>query len=365
MIKLLPVLLLIFVLPSGYAQDLSTAKINLIEQMITEKMSKDEIPGLSIAIVVNGALSWSKGYGYADLENQVTAKATTAYRSASMGKSITATAVMQLAEQGKLDPEVPIQRYCPYFPEKRWPVNTRHLLAHQSGIRHYGGPRHEAELISKIHYNDITTPLEVFKDDTLVFGPGSRFQYSTYGYNVLGCVVEGAAGSSFMDYLKQHIFQPAGMKATKADDPYQLIPNRARGYQKNEHGTILNAEYVDMSNKIPAGGFVTTVEDMARFAIAFMNDELVNATTRAAMLTPQRTLDGEQTAYGLGWGLFPGEKWYGELEAFHGGRTPGVTGIHYLLPGRKFAVIIIANLEGVGGRVELAAQIAKDVLELR
>lgn len=338
--------------------------IQAVERMLIEKMSDERIPGLSVAMVIDGKLVWSVGYGTADLENAVPATATTAYRTASIGKTMTATAAMQLVEQGRLDLDAPVQRYCPAFPEKRWPVTTRHLLGHTSGIRHYGGPNEEAELFNTVHYDDVVEPLEIFSGDALVFEPGTAHQYSTFGYNTLGCVVEGASGQDFMGYMRQHIFEPAGMDRTRDDDPAALIPRRAEGYLLTSDGELRNSRAVDMSSKLPAGGFITTAEDLARFAMALMDHRLIQEETFEQMLTPVRLSEGEVVGNGLGWGLFPGETWYGEREAFHGGVTPQVSGTLYLLPDRRFAVAILMNLEGVPGRTQLAAAIAREVLGL-
>ena len=347
------------------SQELTKEDITTVEKLIREKMSKDDIPGLSIAIVKDGKLAWSKGYGFADLENLVPAKPNTAYRSASIGKSITATAIMQLVEQGKIDLDKPIQEYCPAFPVKKWVITTRHLLNHTSGIRHYGGENNLQELASKMHYKNVVAALDVFKNDSLQFQPGSQFSYSTYGYNVLGCIIEGASNSDFMDYMEEHIFKPSNMVSTQADNPYKIIANRSQGYQKNRGGDIINSEYVDMSNKLPAGGFITTAEDLALFAASFMGNTLVNKQTKELMLTPQKTSKNELIDYGLGWGLFPNEKWYGQREAFHGGGTPKVSGMLYLLPDIEFGVVVLMNLEGVSERVDLAAKIAIAVLNLK
>lgn len=347
------------------AQGLSPEIVAGIDSMITGKMATDRIPGLSVAVVVNGRLVWSDGYGFADLENFVPATARTRYRTASVGKTMTATAVMQLAERGVVDLDAPVQEYCPVFPPKRWPLTPRQLLGHLSGIRHYGGPRDEEELYSITHYDRVVDALAIFKDDSLLFEPGTQYLYSTYGYNVLGCVIEGAAGTTFLDYLRRNIFEPAGMHSTRDDDPFVIIRDRASGYRVSADSTKLeNARAVDMSNKMPAGGFLSTAEDLVRFAAAFMNDELVTPWTRTTMLTPQHTRDGTTTGYGLGWALFPDELWYGEREAFHGGGTPGVSTMLYLLPERHFAVALMMNVEGVTDRVGLAAQIAKLVLGL-
>lgn len=346
------------------AQELGSERIREIEELVREKMRESKIPGLSVAIEIDGRLVWANGYGLADVENSVPASPESAYRSASIGKPMTATAVMQLAELGRLDLDAPVQRYCPDFPEKRWELTTRQLLSHTGGIRHYGGPRHDAELYSAKHYESVVDALEIFKDDPLLFEPGTVYLYSTYGYNVLGCVIEGASGETFLTYMNRHVFGPAGMTSTRDDDPSAIIPRRAGGYRLLPTGELANARQVDMSNKMPAGGFITTVTDLVAFASAAMDGTLVREDTFARMIEPQRTASGEVLSYGIGWGLIPDELWYGEKEAFHGGGTPGVSGVLYLLPGRRFAVAILTNLEDVEDRVGLAAQIARIALDL-
>jgi CubicO group peptidase (beta-lactamase class C family) len=344
--------------------ELDTAVTETVESLLMEKMSEDRIPGLSVALVVDGVLTWSRGFGTADVENFVPATATTAYRTASIGKALTATAVLQLAESQRLDLDAPVQEYCPAFPRKRWTVTTRHLLTHTSGIRHYGGANEEAELFNTVHYDDVVDALQIFKDDPLLFEPGTAYLYSTFGYVTLGCVIEGASGQDYLTYMQQHVFAPAGMNHTRDDDPAALVPRRAAGYLLDADGRLRNSRWVDMSSKLPAGGFITTAPDLARFAAALMEHRLLRAETVEEMITPARLRDGRQVAYGLGWGLFPGETWYGEREAFHGGVTPQVSGMLYLLPDRRFAIAILMNLESVGQRTQLAANIAKIVLRL-
>ncbi len=343
---------------------ISETALTAVDDMIKKKMTEDGIPGLSVAIAVDGTLAWSKGYGYADLEHKVKTIPATAYRSASIGKPITATAIMQLVEAGKLDLDEEIQTYCSVFPKKRWPITTKHLLSHTSGIRHYGVPENLEELNSKVHYENIIDPLDIFKDDSLLFKPGYGRQYSTYAYNLLGCVLEGAAKMEFMTYLQARLFTVANMPNTRVDNPYLIIPNRSSGYALSEQGELQHSEYVNMSNKVPAGGFITTVEDLANFASAFMSEKLVSRKYMELMMTPHKAEDGEIMGNGLGWALIPDEKWYGEREAFHGGGTPGLSGILYLLPDKNFAIAILMNLEGVDERVDLAAQIAVKVLDL-
>ena len=339
---------------------LDAGKIEQIERRVTAYMSGHGLPSLSIAVVIEGQPAWSAGYGFADLENQVHARASTAYRTASIGKTMTATAAMQLVEEGKLEINADIRRYCPAFPLKGQPITTRHLLSHQSGIRHYGGPRDREEQSSTVHYRNIVDALAPFKDDPLLFPPGEKFLYSTYGYNVLGCVIEGAAGVSFLTYMKQHVWDPAGMTATRDDDPFAIIADRARGYTFVE-GKLRNAQMVDMSNRLPAGGYITTVEDLARFAAAVMAGRLVRADTFQQMTTPARLPDGRRVEYGLGWGLEL-EEWHEDVWTFHGGSSPGVSGMLALMPRHRFAVAILTNLEEMPDRSELCADVARIVL---
>lgn len=344
---------------------LSNEKIQKIDRLIQDKITQDGIPGSSIGIAYDGKILWTKGYGQADLENEVPAKPETVYRTASIGKVLTATATMQLVEKGLIDLDAPIQNYCPAFPEKKWPITTRHLLAHQSGIRHYGGPNDEAENFNVVPYDSVEASLNQFKDDPLVHEPGTKYTYSTFGFTTLGCVIEGASGETFLKYMENHVFKPAGMISTREDDPRSIIRGRASGYVKDD-GVLKNSRYADMSSKMPAGGYVTTVPDMLNFVNALFSGKLLSAETIEQMFTRQSLKDGTLTNYGLGWGLSPPDDlFYGELEAYHGGGTPTVSAFLYVLPNRKFfSIVLFSNLEDIPDRLEFAARMALISLEL-
>lgn len=335
---------------------LRSARVVEIERAIRTEMERQRIPGLSVALVTEHRLQWVKGFGYADLENSVPATERTVYRLASISKTITATAVMQLAERGKLDLDAPIQRYCPAFPEKPWPITARQLLAHVSGIRHYKRPE---EITSTRHYTRIVDALEIFKDDPLEHEPGARFTYTTYGYTVLGCAIEGASGMSYLDYVRENIFQPAGMDRARDDDVFALIPHRAQGYRRMPSGELQNSPLADTSNKIPGGGLCSTVLDLARFAIALQQGKLLRRETLEKMWTPQMTRDGRQTSYGLGWSL---SEHRGRREVFHTGGQPRVSTLLYMRPEDRLAVVLMSNLEGAR-LLDLARRIADLALQ--
>jgi CubicO group peptidase (beta-lactamase class C family) len=342
------------------ATRLPPASIVRIEAAIDAYMAANHVPGLSVALVIDGRPGWSRGFGLADVENAVPATARTAYRSASIGKTMTATAAMRLVEAGKLDLDADIRRYCPAFPVKPWTITVRHLLSHQSGIRHYGGPRDREEQASTVHYADVVDAMAPFKDDALLFQPGTRFGYSTYGYDVLGCVLQGAAGAPFLDVMRTQVWQRAGMRATRDDDPAALVDRRAAGYVLVD-GAVRNAPHVDMSNRMPAGGYLTTVDDLARFEAAVLDGTLIQPATLQRMLAPSVLADGTPVPYGIGWGIEL-EPWHDDTWAFHGGSSPGASGMVALMPRHRFGVAILSNLEDLPGRNELVETITRIAL---
>jgi len=351
-------------------ESLSSEKSTKIEQAVTAFMSRLNVPGLSIAVVIDNQLRWQQGYGLADVENFVPAKAATVYRLASVSKPITAIAVMQLVDRGKIDLDAPVQKYVPSFPKKTYPVTIRDLLRHTSGIRHYKGDEEET---STRHYSSLTQALDIFKDDPLEHESGLKFTYSTYGYVLLGTVVEGASGMKFTDYLRENIFKPAGMFHTRADGIHDIIQNRARGYVKTDKGELSNAGLVDPSYRIPGGGLVSTVEDMAKFLIAVQNGTLVKKETFEKMSASQvkkevwdRTFASQKIpvgkelpTYGFGWIIGTEKR---KDAVWHGGIQQGVTTLIYLLPKERFALVVMMNLEGEGTAIENFGDLIANIL---
>jgi CubicO group peptidase (beta-lactamase class C family) len=343
---------LCFAAPAAAQAPLPPAKVAALEAAIAAEMSRLGIPGVSAAVALEHELRWSAGYGRTDIENNVPATASTVYRLGSIAKTITAAAVLQLAEKGLLDLDAPVQKYVPTFPAKQWPVTCRQLLAHVGGVRWYA----DGEMESTRHYGSVTDGLAMFKDDPLAFEPGTAFLYSSYGYNLLGAAIEGASGTTYLDYVRKNVFEPAGMERAQADDVFAIIPNRARGYQKASTGELRNSALADTSNKIPGGGLVATAEDVARFAMALQGGALLQKDTLGRMMTRQTTRDGRVTGTGLG--LFLGER-DRVREAWHTGGQPQVSTILYMRPDRRVAVALLTNLEGIGpGLLDLARQIA-------
>ena len=337
---------------------LPASVVRRADSVIAAYMTAHHVPGLSVAIALDQQLLWRKAYGYADLEDSIKVTTGSIFRTGSIGKPMTATAVMQLWQEGKLDLDAPVQSYCPAFPEKRYPVTARQLMAHRSGIR----DKTAEEETNYHHYESVQASLAIFANDSLLFEPGTTFLYTSYGYDVLGCAIEGASGMSYRDYMTSRIFGPAGMKQIRFEEFGEIVPHRVSGYFLDQQGRLRNSVHDDMSNRVAAGGFLATPEQLVRFGMAVLGGKLVADSTRRLMWQVQKA-PGDTTTVeegaGLGWAL---SDWYGVQEVMHGGGTPQVCAFLYMLPARHFIVAFMMNLEAVPDRGDLAGDLAKVVL---
>jgi serine beta-lactamase-like protein LACTB, mitochondrial len=322
---------------------LSAEKRTRIEAAVSKFMGSTHAPGVSVAVVENGQYEWAQGFGFADLENNAPASEHTLYRLGSISKSLTAVGALELVERGQLDLDTPVQKYCPAFPEKQKPITTREVMGHIGGIRHYKNGPDDLEIGNTRHFDDpIQAGLDFFKNDPLVADPGSHFHYSTQGYTLVGCVMQGASRLNYVDFMREHVFSPAGMEHTLADNRFAIIPYRTRFYRKTDSGTVENADFLDSSYKIPGGGWLSSAEDMARFEVAILNDKLLKRSTRDLMWTPLKASDGSEDKYGLGFATLNQD---GVFYAGHSGGQQGTSTDFTIAPERKAAVVVLANLE--------------------
>jgi CubicO group peptidase (beta-lactamase class C family) len=267
---------------------------------------------------------------------------------------------MQLWDRGRLDLDAPVQKYCPSFPQKPWPISTRQVLGHLGGIRHYkSSSQDDPEFGNTKHFDDpIQAGLNFFKDDPLVAQPGTSFHYSTQGYTVIGCVIEGASGAKYLDFIRQNVLVPAQMEQTQPDDRLAVVPYRTRFYQKAESGTVHNADFLDSSYKIPGGGWLSSAEDMARFEVAILNDKLVRRITRDLMWTPLKPSDGSKDNYALGWDW--GEE--NDRETAGVGNTgfqQGTSTTFVIAPERRVGVVVLSNMAD-----QPSGDLAREILKI-
>lgn len=378
-------------------------------------------PGVCVAVSVNGETVWSEGFGFADIENGVVCSPETVMRIASISKPLTATAAAKLCEEGKLDFDAPIQTYVSSFPEKTFhgvpaTITTRHLLSHLGGIRSYKkGPngtegKDDKENISnkkdnlksieqvqdqrvtfidtseseseflckeyliKEHYESVTDALSLFKDDPLLSAPGNYYSYTTHGWTLISAVIEHVANQNFLDVMKK-LFKDLGMENTYADFNENIIHNRARFYQRNKKGHLVNAPYVDNSYKWGGGGFLSTVGDLVHFGNCLLYARQIgDASNKTGSLPGFLRLETvtemwkivantegkghKNGGYGLGWAVVPEKQQFGACNhqfetILHSGAAIGCSSFLLIRPTagtqppKGVVVALLVNLQEV------------------
>jgi serine beta-lactamase-like protein LACTB, mitochondrial len=325
----------------------------MAEKFIIDSLQvKQDIPGISVCVGNKEKILWAQGFGFADLENKVPVTPNSRFRMGSVSKMITTLAVGLLYQQGKWDLDAPIQKYLPDFPEKKYPITTRQLAGHTAGIRHY---RNNDPLSVPRRYKTVKEGLWIFKDDSLLFKPGTAYNYSTYGYCLLSAVVEGVSHTDFLSFMRESIFRPVGMVNTIADYSDSIVPGRVRFYEHSK-GQLVNAALVDNSYKWAGGGFLSTPIDLVNMSRSLLNHTLLNKQTVELLFTSQRLENGTDTRVGIGWRIDTDSR--GRTIIHHGGTIDGGRTFLVMYPNEGIIVAIAANMSGVNINIKEAATIA-------
>lgn len=314
------------------AQDAASARV---DELVRTEMKLQRIPGLSLAVVKDGQIILAKGYGQANVEHQVPAKADTIFQSGSMGKQFTAMAVMMLVEAGKLSLSDSITKYFPDSPDSWKNITVRHLLTHTAGTTDY--PR-------DFDFRRDYTEDELLKRAQavpLAFQPGEKWAYSNLGYVLLGLLIHKVSGQFYGDYLQERVFRPLGMTTARIISEADIVPNRAAGYQLVK-GELKNQNWVSPTlNTTADGALYLTVYDMAKWDAALYTEKLVRKESFVTMWTPVKLNNGKSEKYGFGWAL-------GELRGHrvieHGGTWQGFKAQIARYVDDKLTVIVFANL---------------------
>jgi CubicO group peptidase (beta-lactamase class C family) len=330
----------LMVSPAASALAQNADLLDELRTFVESRVDEQGTVGLSVALVLNDQLVWSEGFGFADLEAGNRATGSTIYRIGSVSKPVVGTALMQLHEQGRVDLDADIRTYIPEWPEKQWTITVRHLMTHSSGIRHYRGP----EFMSATHYDDLVAPMDIFKDDELLFEPGTQYSYSTYGFNLVANIVENVSGMPIEEYMRDHVYGPAWMSRTGLEDWNAIQPGRARWYERDEESRPYNSPYADLSNKYAGGGITSTVEDLARLHIAYQRGRLLKQETIELMYTPQVLRDGT-SRHGLSWRVQEMEMPDGSTARLvsHSGGSVGARTLFWRFPELDLALAAVTN----------------------
>jgi CubicO group peptidase (beta-lactamase class C family) len=310
-------------------------KFAKIEAKIQAWQKQTNAPAVSLAFQY-GDLYYENAWGLTDIENQVKAKPTSSYQIASTTKPMTAMAILKLWEMGKIDLDAEVQTYYPSFPKKKYPITIRQILSHTAGISHYRFDSKEEKHIKEPYSTKMA--IDLFKDWELIFEPNTDWGYSSYGYNLLGAVIEEVSGKSYEDFLKEHIWVPANMENTMMDDPITIVPNRSRGYFKNG-GKIENGEYLDISSRFGAGGARSTVQDIVKMGIALKNGKILKPETVELMLEPFGYQSWNDYALGIWVRPFGGQH-----IIMHSGGMPQTSFLFIAAPADNLSLSIGSNL---------------------
>jgi len=312
--------------------------IKKAEKFIDSLRKKQDLPGISVCVGNKEKILWAEAFGYADLENKTPLSIYSKFRMGSVSKLLTSLAVGRLYQEGKLDPDAPVQQYVPAFPVKQYPITSRQLAGHLSGIRHY---RKDDPLTIPKDYKSVWEGLSIFKEDTLLFKPGTQYEYSTYGYSLLSAVIEGAAHLSFLSYMQDSIFLPFGMTNTTADINDSIIANRVRFYD-HEGKKLVNAALVNNSYKWAGGGFLSTPYDLVYMIEGLLNHQVLQEKTLELLFTPQHLENGTSTNVGIAWRINTTKS--GLTFIHHGGAIQGGRTFVLFYPESGYIFAITANL---------------------
>ena len=339
---------------------------------IVQHLIKDaRIPGLAITAAVDGKVVWSAGYGMADVEHRIPTTAETRMRIGSISKSMTAAAVASAAQMGVIDLDKSVRDYLPEIPAEYAPITLKELGGHLSGIRSY---RSASEQMVCRHYDTVTEALAIFIDDPLENPPGTKFLYTSYGFVLLSAAAERATHMTFDEFMSTYLWTPLKMHRTGFDDLSKIIADRARQYQRNPEGELLNAAFSDDSYKKAASGMLSTAPDLATLGVSLLNNNNFSSGIRPTLFTSQTTLSGTSTGYGFGWFVdmnkfldnhrseIPAQLYshlnaisHGRKLIWHSGTASGATAMLLLVPETNVVVAIICNLGGIEPQVIAAS----------
>jgi CubicO group peptidase (beta-lactamase class C family) len=274
-----------FILLAFFSLQAIAAEDSRAREYLVRMHAKSGAPGMSAAVSVRGKIVFAEGVGKADLVSGMAQTARTVHNIGSVSKVETAVAVMQLVEQGKVDLDAEIQRYAPWFPRKPQPITLRQILTHTSGIRHYN----RKELVPGNpnvlrQYDIFEESTRFWRDDPLVFVPGTHFSYSSFAVNLLQAVIESASGEPFEGYMRKHVWEPAGMRDSQFDVPVRVVANRGRAYKRDSKtGQFENGLEENVSYKYASGGMLASDEDLCRFGHALNRGLLLKPASLAEM----------------------------------------------------------------------------------
>lgn len=313
------------------AQQDSSAEI---DQYIKAEMRRQQIPGISLAVVRHGKVALVRSYGLSNVEHRIPVKPETVFQSGSIAKQFTAAAVMILVEEGKLSLDDKISTYVAGAPESWKDITVRHLLTHTSGMGDY-----PPDMDTRRDYTEDEF-LAVIKSVPLAYPTGARWEYSNLDYVTLGILIHRVTGKFYGDFLAERVFRPLDMTTARVISEADIVPNRAAGYRLVK-GELKNQEWVSPSTNTTAdGSLYLTILDLAKWDAALYTDKPLKQSSLAQMWTPVELDGGTRKAYGFGWHT---DEIHQRRVVYHGGAWQGFKSFIVRFPDDKLTIIFFAN----------------------
>ncbi|HEV2690303.1 MAG TPA: serine hydrolase domain-containing protein [Bryobacteraceae bacterium] len=299
--------------------------------------AQDKFAG-AVLVAHNGKPVFTAVYGLADREKKIPNKLTTRFRMGSMNKMFTATSILQLVQAGKIKLDDPLGKYLPDYPNKEvaTKVTIHHLLTHTGGTGDIFGEEFTAH---RLELKTLQDYVKMYGARGPRFEPGARFEYSNYGFVLLGLVVEKASGQDYYDYVRAHIFEPAGMTRSGSEPENVDVADRSKGYMNDGAGKKPNTETLPYRGTSAGGGY-TTVEDLLRFANALTGHKLLDQGHTELLTTGKVAAGAGKYAYGFTDNVTDGVRSFG-----HGGGAPGMNGDLMIFPDSGYVVAALANMD--------------------
>jgi serine beta-lactamase-like protein LACTB, mitochondrial len=345
-------------------QTLCASNAVALGEAIARVHEKQKNVGLAVAVAHDSKVIFTEYRGFADLEHEVPVSRETRFAIASITKAFTGAALLKLWERGAIDLDAPIQRYVPSFPVKsEGKITPRLLAAHFAGIRHWKDER-TPELYAR-HFEEVSQILPLFQDDPLVAAPGTKYSYSSYGYDLLGAAIENAGKRRYTEFVQENILQPLKLDATGFDDVRRVLPHRARRYSYYdlsnyaEQAELVRVPDWDYSHNLAAGNMISTAEDLVRFGSAFTGPGFLSAGAWQLLYTRPRT---EQAVSPMSFGWFVSEKDKSPREIHTSGSNPGVQAALYVFPDHAIVVAVLSNTWGIDSRSgEMVSELPREI----
>ena len=314
------------------------AQTDPVATYVHAEMQREKIPGLSLLVSRDGKPVRAQGYGLANVELQVPVKPETIFQSGSVGKQFTATAIMMLVEEGKIQLDAPVTNYLKDAPAAWNQVTIRELLSHTAGFGDY--PRN---FNFRKDYTEADL-LKIVETIPLAYPPGTKWDYANLGYLTLGIVIHQVTGKFYGDFLQERIFQPLGMSTTRIISEADIIPNRSAGYRLVE-GELKNQEWVSPTlNTTADGALYFSILDLAKWDATLYTEQLLKRSSLDEMWTVVKLKNGQPNSgdYGFGWEI---ETRDGHRVIRHSGSWQGFRTEISRYVDDKLTVVVLANLE--------------------